>query len=66
MASTAYGGVFEYAVGGSQMPCCLLLEIVSQALANNIIKLIEDNEHRQLLAKRASDMLIEPFMESNY
>ncbi|MCO4476356.1 Phosphatidyl-myo-inositol mannosyltransferase [Streptococcus infantarius subsp. infantarius] len=57
LASTAYSGVFEYAVDGVNA----LLSPVrdSSQLANNIIKLIEDNEHRQLLAKRASDMLIE-------
>ena len=57
LVSTAYDGVFEYAENGVNA----LLSPVrdSEALAENIIKLIENESCRQSLAQKASEMIRE-------
>ncbi|WP_277294587.1 glycosyltransferase family 4 protein [Streptococcus hyointestinalis] len=57
LVSTAYNGVFEYAENGVNA----LLSPVrdSEALAENIIKLIENESCRQSLAQKASEMIRE-------
>ncbi|MFV3037999.1 glycosyltransferase, partial [Klebsiella pneumoniae] len=57
LVSTAYNGVLEYAVNAENA----LLSPVrdSKALAENIIKLIENDPYRQSLAKKASESISE-------
>lgn len=57
LVSTAYNGVLEYAVNAENA----LLSPVrdSKALAENIIKLIENDPYRQSLAKKASETISE-------